>query len=332
MVAHDEETDLADTVVLSHGDLDGITSGAIALLKFPGSDFYFTRPSQIHQDLYRVAKDRPKIVHVSDIAINTKKFDSLLQSLDRFPESTQILWTDHHPMTAKQKRALEKRVDLVHQVGPCAAELVYQRFQANLPEHALRLALYGAIGDYCDDTEFSRIHFDDVDKRTLYLEAGILVQALQEIDYRRESKDLVYQLTLGIKPSSMNDIVDLALKATRIEHEIFRYIQNHARKLGPVGYILDLPVHGYRGKSAKFSAYVTDANIGVSARSSEDEVDMSLRRRQTKVDLNRALNTILPSFIGASGGGHPAAAGCSLEKNDFPEFLQSLADYVSNHS
>jgi hypothetical protein len=56
---------LTKSVVLSHGDLDGITSGAIALLKFPGSTFYFTRPSQIHQDLFRVAKDKPDIVHIS---------------------------------------------------------------------------------------------------------------------------------------------------------------------------------------------------------------------------------------------------------------------------
>ncbi|MGY5879733.1 MAG: DHHA1 domain-containing protein [Candidatus Thorarchaeota archaeon] len=319
---------MTKSVVLSHGDLDGITSGAIALLQFPGSTFYFTRPSQVHQDLFRVAKDKPDIVHVSDIAINNRKFENILQALDRFPESTTIYWTDHHPMTSKQKRALNSRVDLFHEVGPCAAELVYRKFESDLPEHALRLALYGAIGDYCDDTSFTKLHFDDVDKRTLYLEAGILVQALQEIDYRRESKDLVYQLTLGVKPSSMNDMVDLALKATRIEHEVFRYIQHNARHLGAVGYILDMPVNGYRGKSAKFSAYVTNSKVGISARSSEDEVDMSIRRRGTRVDLNKALNTILPDFEGASGGGHPAAAGASLEKNDFQKFLRILADYV----
>ncbi|MHA1769173.1 MAG: DHHA1 domain-containing protein [Candidatus Thorarchaeota archaeon] len=323
---------MVESVVMSHGDLDGITSGAIALLRFPGSDFYFTRPSQIHQDLYRVAKDRPRVVHVSDIAVNSRHFDETLRALDRFPESTEIMWTDHHPMTSKQKRALSRRVDLMHEIGPCAAELVYRRFQGKLPEHALRLSLYGAIGDYCDNTQFTRAHFDDVDKRTLYLEAGILVQALQEIDYRRESKDLVYQLTLGIKPSSMNDIVDLALKATTIEHEVFRYVQNHAKKHGPIGYILDMPVHGYRGKSAKFSAYVTDSNVGISARTSENEVDMSLRRRHLKVDLNRALNKILPDFEGASGGGHPAAAGAHLDKNDFRRFLKELAEYVNDWS
>ena len=92
------------SVVLTHGDLDGITSGAIALLVFPGSDFYFTRPSQVHQDLYRVAKDKPDIVHVSDIAINSKKFSEVLRALDRFPESTEIHWIDHHPMTPKERR------------------------------------------------------------------------------------------------------------------------------------------------------------------------------------------------------------------------------------
>jgi single-stranded-DNA-specific exonuclease len=323
---------MADTVVLSHGDLDGITSGAIALLKFPGSEFYFTKPSQVHNDLFRIAKERPKRVHVSDIAINVQRFNDLLRALDRFPKSTEIMWTDHHPMAPEHKAQLEKRVTLFYEVGPCAAELVYRRFERNLPEHAVRLALYGAIGDFCDNTPFAQLHFDDLDKRTLYLEAGLLVQALQEIDYRSESKDLVHQLTLGVKPSSMNDIVDLAIKATRIEHEVFRYVQTNAKKLGNVGYVLDMPVNGYRGKSAKFSAYVTDSRIGISARSSEDEVDMSLRRRRTELDLNKALNEILTGFDGASGGGHPAAAGASLNRNDFPRFLRALDEYVDNGS
>jgi len=323
---------MSKSVVLTHGDLDGITSGAIALLAFPGSDFYFTRPSQVHQDLYRVVKDKPDIVHVSDIAINSKKFGEVLRALDRFPESTEIHWIDHHPMTKQERRELEKRVDLVHETSPCAAELVYRTFEGPLPEHALRLALYGAIGDYCDDTPFAQTHFDDVDKRTLYLEAGLLVQALQEIDYRKESKDLVHQLAMGIKPSSMDDIVSLALKATRIEHEVFRYVQQNARKLGPVGYVLDMPINGYRGKSAKFSAYVTDSKVGISARSSDHEVDMSIRRRGTKVDLNKTLNIILKDLEGSSGGGHPAAAGASLDRNDFPRFLQLLAEHVDKHT
>ena len=322
---------MAKTVVLSHGDLDGITSGAIALLHYPGSEFYFTKPSQVHQDLFRIAKDKPDIVHISDIAINTAKFPHLIDALDRFPKATTIQWTDHHPMMSKQKKQLSLRVDLMHELGPCAAELVYRRFESNLPEHAVRLALYGAIGDYCDDTPFAITHFDDVDKRTIYLEAGILVQALQEIDYRRESKDLLYQLSLGVKPSSMNDIVDLAIKATRIEHEVFRYVQSNAKKVGPLGYILDMPINGYRGKSAKFSAYVTNSKIGISARSSDEEVDMSLRRRGTDLDLNKALNEILPSFEGASGGGHPAAAGANLEVNLFPKFLQVLSEYAAKY-
>jgi single-stranded-DNA-specific exonuclease len=320
------------TVVLSHGDLDGITSGAIALLAFPGSDFFFTRPSQLHQDLYRVAKDRPTAVSISDIAINNKRFDEILDAIDRFPESTTIHWIDHHPITTKQRRELSKRVDLFHEVGPSAAELVYRDFKESLPEHALRLALYGAIGDYCDDTEFAKQQFDNYDKRTLYLEAGLLVQALQEIDYRKEAKDIVRQLTLGIEPSSMNDIVALALKATRIEHQVFRYVQGNARKLGPIGYVLDMPINGYRGKSAKFAAYVADANVGISARSTDDEVDMSLRRRQSSVDLNKALDSILPEMEGAQGGGHPAAAGASMYKNDFPKFLQKLAEYVDERN
>ncbi|MCF2135851.1 MAG: hypothetical protein K9W43_01305 [Candidatus Thorarchaeota archaeon] len=318
--------------VLTHGDVDGITSGAIGLLAFPGSYLYFTKPSQIHTDLYRVAKDRPDVVSISDIALNTAHFDDILRALSRFPDDTVIHWTDHHPMEAKYKRKLAKRVDLFHQIGPCAAELMYRKFKDRLPEHALRLALYGAVADYCDDTPFTREHFEDFDKRTLYLEAALLVQALQEIDYRRESKDLTWELTLGIEPSAMNNIVTLAMKATRVEHEVFRYVQTHARKMGPVGYVLDMPVHGYRGKSAKFAAYATGSPIGISARSSDDEIDMSIRRRNSTINLNRALNKILPLLNDAQGGGHPAACGGSMKREDFPRFLQLLGEEVASLS
>lgn len=314
--------------VISHGDVDGITSGAIALLEFPNSTFYFSRPSQIHNDLYRIAKSRPAQVSVSDIAINEKRFPHILRALDKFPESTEVFWTDHHPMSKKHQKELEKRVNLFHEVGPCAAELVYRRFQENLPEHALRLALYGAVGDYCDGTSFAINQFENYDKRTLYLEAGLLVQCLQEIDYKRKAKNLVRELSSGIPPSAMNSIVRLAMKATRIENEVFGYVKDNARKLGKVGYVLDMPIRGYRGKSAKFAAYLTESNIGISAKTDDDEVDMSIRRRRIKVDLNKALNTILPGLEDAHGGGHPAAAGASMSKSSFPTFLQRLADYI----
>jgi single-stranded DNA-specific DHH superfamily exonuclease len=58
------------SIVLTHGDIDGITSGAIDMLAFPGAEFYFSRPSQIHIDLQRMAKDQPEVVVISDIAVD----------------------------------------------------------------------------------------------------------------------------------------------------------------------------------------------------------------------------------------------------------------------
>ncbi len=317
------------TVCISHGDVDGITSGAIGLLALPGSVFYFSRPSQIHQDLYRVAHDRPETVLISDIAVNAKRFPDIKRALESFPKRTKIIWIDHHPLERAHKKYLSSHLEFVHELGPCAAELVYRHFSESLPEHALRLALYGAIGDYCDSTPFAKVQFENFDKRTLYLEAGLLVQALQEIDYRSESKDLVRRLTLGIKPSSMDHIVSLAMSATKIEHEVFRYVQKNAKKSGHLGYVLDLPVHGYRGKTAKFAAYVTDSIVGISARTSEDhEIDMSIRRRNSDINLNKALGIILADINESHGGGHPAAAGASLLARDFPVFLERFTEYI----
>ncbi|MGY5876520.1 MAG: hypothetical protein RTU30_12300, partial [Candidatus Thorarchaeota archaeon] len=123
-----------NNAILSHGDLDGITSGAIGLLAYPGSDFYFSRPSMIAKDLYRIAKDRPDVVVVSDIAINNAKFTDLLRALDRFPKSSTIHWIDHHPMTSQQRKKLSQRVEMFHMIGPCAAELVYRKFEKQIPE------------------------------------------------------------------------------------------------------------------------------------------------------------------------------------------------------
>jgi single-stranded DNA-specific DHH superfamily exonuclease len=61
------------TTVISHGDLDGITSGAIGLLALPGLFFYFSKPSNIAQDLFRAAKDHPQEVIISDIALNSSR-------------------------------------------------------------------------------------------------------------------------------------------------------------------------------------------------------------------------------------------------------------------
>ncbi|RDE13138.1 MAG: hypothetical protein C4K47_06630 [Candidatus Thorarchaeota archaeon] len=316
------------SVVLTHGDIDGITAGAIDMLAFPGAEFYFSRPSQIHLDLHRIAKDHPETVVVSDIAVNSMRTGEIFDALRHLSERSTVHWIDHHPLDASVKRELSSLTDLYHETGPCAAELAYRKFEARVPEHALNLALYGAIADYCDTTPFVTKHLEDFDKRTLFLEAGLLVAALQEIDYRGQARELALQLTLGIEPSSMNDIVDLAIKATRIEHEVYRYIRQNAKKLGQVGYVLDMPVSGFRGKAAKFAATATNTCVGISARSFGEELDLSLRRRDCDIDLNVTMNKVLAGIDKAQGGGHPSAVGASMNRNDFPLFLERLANQV----
>jgi single-stranded-DNA-specific exonuclease len=316
------------SIVLTHGDIDGITSGAIDMLAFPGAEFYFSRPSQIHLDLQRIAKDQPEFVVVSDIAVNAMRTTETLDALRHLSRQSTIYWIDHHPLDASVRKELSSLTDLYHETEPCSAELVYRRFEERLPEHALSLALYGAIADYCDGTPFVIKHLEDFDKRTLGLEAGLLVAALQEIDYRGQARELALQLTLGIEPSSMNDIVDLAIKATRIEHEVYKYVRQNAKKQGQVGYVLDMPVSGFRGKAAKFAATATNSCVGISARSSGDEMDLSIRRRNCGIDLNMTMSKVLPGIEKAQGGGHPSAVGASMNRNDFPVFLERLAEQV----
>ena len=59
---------IADTVIFTHGDCDGICSGALALAANKNADIYFSNPVSILDDLDH-AKDASRII-VSDIAIN----------------------------------------------------------------------------------------------------------------------------------------------------------------------------------------------------------------------------------------------------------------------
>ena len=45
---------MKNTIILCHGDCDGMTSGAIALAANPGARIWLTRPIQLDDDLKKI--------------------------------------------------------------------------------------------------------------------------------------------------------------------------------------------------------------------------------------------------------------------------------------
>ena len=59
---------LAGTVIFTHGDCDGICSGALALAAHKDAEIFFTNPVSLREDIDK-AVDADRVI-ICDIAIN----------------------------------------------------------------------------------------------------------------------------------------------------------------------------------------------------------------------------------------------------------------------
>ncbi len=318
------------TIIMTHGDTDGITSGAIMLGLYTSGELFFTRPGSLASHLKHIIKKRPDRVTITDIAINKTRMDDILEQLERLSKFAEIIYIDHHPLPRNLSTKKIPANLVVHETGPCAAELAYRTFADKLSQDFSEIALIGAIGDYCDNTPFVYNTLKNWDKRILYMESALIVQALQEINNDTTKKELTSRLTLGLRPSQMSDIVPLAIKASNTERSVMNWIKHNVRIEGEIAYIIDMPIHGFRGKGAIYAAGYGNTKIGINASHDESNmIDMSLRTREENIKLNEILEDILPELgKKATGGGHPKAAGASIPAKKFSKFVDLLNNNI----
>ena len=201
------------TWILTHGDADGVCSGALALAANPNSHVYFTHPAGLAEDLNVVEPGDSLIV--CDISLSENTLGEVLDKLRLVAEHGQLIYIDHHPLP-EGLSPYEVPGEFVHGVGVCASELTYRFFEDRLSRDMSRIVVYGAIGDYADDTPYIRRLVQDWDKRVLYFETGILIQALDAIGRNYERKrGLVWMLSENVPPSADDELVELALEQTR---------------------------------------------------------------------------------------------------------------------
>jgi single-stranded-DNA-specific exonuclease len=313
------------TWILVHGDSDGICSGALALAANPGARVFFTSPVKLAKDLKMI--DAGSSAVICDIALNGDTLPQVLDGMRVLSSRNTLLYIDHHP--------LPPGVDLtgfpakvIHELGPCASELTYKSLRDKLPKMTSRIAIYGAIGDYADDTPFIRELLKDWDKRTLYFEAGVLVQGLEgsrnDMGFKREIVSLLSENRL---PSSSGDLLGRALTQTHEEEHALARIERTVRRIGEVAYVLD--VGASVSKAATYARVVAGASVGIAGEIINDTVDMSLRTERDDVDLNAILRNIAQRF-GGSGGGHPKASGARIPNASFQKFVEALSASITS--
>jgi single-stranded-DNA-specific exonuclease len=162
----------AKTLILTHGDSDGICSGAIAKTAYPDAYVYFTSPVNLLAKLSLIESVETLII--CDIALDEGHSSELYPALIDFAKKCNLHYIDHHPLPDNYG----KENWFFHDTEACSSELTYRLFEDRLSQDVRRVAIYGAIGDFCDSTPSVKNWLKDWEKRNLYFQAGTLTQAI----------------------------------------------------------------------------------------------------------------------------------------------------------
>jgi RecJ-like exonuclease len=315
----------AKTLILTHGDSDGICSGALAKSAFPDSYVYFTSPVSL-LDKLDLIEDVETLI-ICDIAIDERYCSELRSALEGLAKDCNLYYIDHHPLP----KSCKKEEWFYHDTGVCSSELTYRVFEDVLSKEMRRVAIYGAIGDFCDNTLCVKDWVRDWDKRSLYFQAGALIQAIihkgKEYEFKRT---LLEPLSKNVIPSNIPDLLELAREAAINEEKIRRFVKEHVEILRNSAYVVNM--NNSISKAAIYAASYGQKDVGIAAeyREKKGAYDLSIRSRGD-VDLNQILRSVAPKF-GGSGGGHPVAAGARIPEDSLEGFLRAFDKKIGEAS
>ena len=309
------------TTILTHADCDGMCAGAVALSKFPDADVFFTKPVSICHDLEHLDSDR---IIITDIALTRRDAPKIAKLLG---EKKEVLYFDHHilPRTIKSQDITKNTSVFIHEIDKSASELIYKYYQKSIPRERVWIAIYGAIGDYSDDTPFVKERIMNWDRRALFFEVSTIVLGTKNdaFDSYNAKRRIVKTLAMGDNPSDIPGLVKSAKQAVNREFDLYEIIKKKAVTSGKIAYTKDLPSFGFRGPSALFAATARNKPLGLYVHKRDRYVDITMRARITGLKLNELAEDAAED-VGGSGGGHAEAAGAKIPLGTFKEFLEKL--------
>ncbi len=305
------------SIIFTHGDCDGICSGAIAKSTFHDSIIFFTSPVSLLGELNSLTERYDNIV-ICDIAIDEKTYPQLKIRLNELANVSNVIYVDHHPLPEKGYNKSWFYHDTCS-----TSEQAYRIFERKLSRDMRRVAIYGAIGDF-SETPLVKKWERDWDIRTLYFYAGVLIQGItyagRDYDYKRR---IVDALSEDIPPPQIEGLLEAAIIASRKEEDIRVQVRQKVVRLKNLAYVID--INGYMSKAAIYAASYGNALVGVSCeyRPHKHVYDLSVRLRNSGVNLNTLLRRVSLKH-GGTGGGHPFAGGARIPKKELESFLYDL--------
>jgi len=315
--------------IFTHGDVDGVASAALISMYIKKDyEIIFTHPHGLLKDLKEFSSVGDTL-YILDIALDEVSWPDTIKLLQKYGERNKVMYFDHHPTPLRFMKTKLKNIAFIHEAGRSTSELVHEYYRDKLPIEAGRIALYGAIGDYSDETPYMRRLYSYWDKRMIYFESGILSQGLEAsrrmYDFKRS---IIEKLVSGYLPSDITELIERAIEMSRREEEMRKRLKNKIHILNNLAYVID--PEGSLGRAATYLIGLSGRSVGIAIERRGDIAIMSLRARRGDVDLNIILRKIAPELNG-SGGGHPFASGCRVPFNRLDEFLRKLDSEIGRY-
>ncbi|MGQ9478773.1 MAG: hypothetical protein ACUVQ0_01965 [Thermoproteota archaeon] len=170
-----------------------------------------------------------------------------------------------------------------------------------LDQDISRVAIYGAIGDYCDNTPMINELLNNWDKRELYLEAGILIAAIDNAGKRNYAfkKELLKYLSENKLPSLNENLVEMAVQQSRVDEEMRQVVKREVKTFGRISYVINI---GWSlGKAATYARAYGNTPVGIAAEEEDTGIDISIRSVKLR-NLHRLVSRTAEKLRGVGGG------------------------------
>ena len=288
------------SIIISHGDCDGICSAAIALKKYPSSNLLFAQPFQLSTILrWEEVKEADNVI-ILDLAFN-KEFEEPLLEIEG---SKNLIYIDHHSSSLELKpKVKECLVDVSHSASQLAS--IYFKEPSVL-------STIGAIGDkviLVSKTE------------PLFKEAELIRCALSyNVDDDDFRKELTYQLSSGKLPSEISAVVERARKSNEIKRKLVEIAKQNIVYNNEFIVCDVTNEEGFLGRAGVVAGEMSIKcckPVFLIMKTNSNYVLVGRSHYNCNIDLNKLMKQF-------RGGGHRFAASSSITEEEYKNIIEIL--------
>src|SRR3989338_6009949 len=316
--------DAKKIALISHTDLDGLTSAKVISAVLPPDYIRFVGYNEINLEIVKELVAQ-KVTHVvfSDLLIENPEVTKELE------KSARILIIDHHVLKYKLGSA---KTTFLNAEGFCAAYLSYYLFSKVQDISKLDwLVACACLGDWCwrSPGQWLEGVFRKYDERFVAdnkeVKKGKFWEVVEVI-----SKGLIFyyadlKKAYSLIGNSFDELQGLEKASLAVQAEIDRCKNDFEKKKVPIkdGWFYEAkseyPVKSYIINEVSLDRYPNKTILLGSDRSEGGYYSISARRQDSKFNLAEYLAKTVEGLDGASGGGHPKAAGALFLPKDKAE-------------